>query len=238
MALEQLVQAGAAELGVTLPPGALPLMREYFDYIAAGNERLNLTAITDESEVAIKHFVDSLTCLVAAPFPANAVVIDVGTGAGLPGIVLKLARPDLRLVLMDALRKRCDFLQETVDRLRLADVTVVHSRAEDAGRGQWREQADVAVARAVAPLAVLAEYCLPLVRPGGVFLAMKGPGGRDELAAAGAACKLLGGEAGRVTELVLPAEAGKRVLITVTKERPTPRAYPRRAGIAAKRPLS
>lgn len=237
MALEEIVQAGAAQLGLPLPASALPQLRTYFELLTAGNERLNLTAITAEPDVAVKHFVDSLTCLLAAPFPDSALVVDVGTGAGLPGIVLKIARPDLRLVLIDALRKRCDFLEQTAASLGLADVTVVHARAEEAGQGPWREQADVAVARAVAPLAVLAEYCLPLVRPGGVFVAMKGPGGHAELAEATGALAKLGGGRADVKTLTLPGDAGERTLIAVPKDKPTPPAYPRRPGQAAKRPL-
>lgn len=237
MALEAIVRDGAAGLGLPLPESALPLLRQYFELLVAGNERLNLTAITAEPDVAVKHFVDSLTCLQAASFAAGALVVDVGTGAGLPGLVLKIARPDLRLVLIDALRKRCDFLEETAARLGLADVTVVHARAEEAGQGPWREQADIAVARAVAPLAVLAEYCLPLVRPGGVFVAMKGPGGRDELDQATGALAKLGGGPADVTTLALPGDAGNRTLIAVPKQTATPAAYPRRSGLPAKRPL-
>lgn len=226
----------ARGMGLEVSLAAAPFER-YLAFLQAGAERLNLTALKGEGEAVVKHFLDSLTCLLAPIFPPGASVIDVGSGAGFPGVVLRLARPDLKVTLLDSLRRRADFLEAVVGDLGL-DVDVVAARAEEAGQAPGhREAYDCAVARAVAPMAVLAEYCLPLVRAGGAFLAMKGPGVTAELAAAAGALSLLGGGEPGLIPLSLPGGAGERRLVVVPKLRPSPPGYPRRPGLPAKRPL-
>ncbi|MDR6225372.1 16S rRNA (guanine(527)-N(7))-methyltransferase RsmG [Desmospora profundinema] len=203
------------------------------------NEKMNLTAITAEEEVFVKHFFDSLTLISALPMDRVQSLVDVGTGAGFPGIPLKIVFPDIRLILLDSLRKRVQFLQEMAECLGLKAVEAVHGRAEEVARQRsYREQFDVATARAVAKLDVLAEYCMPFVRKGGWFVAMKGHDVENEIQGADHALRTLGGgENVSVLPFSLPKEAGKRHLIVVSKERTTPRAYPRKAGTPQRKPL-
>ena len=171
-----------------------------------------------------------------AELPQGAKLIDVGTGAGFPGLPLKIARPDLRLALLDSLKKRLTFLQAVCGTLGL-DADIIHSRAEDGGKlSGLRQNFDAAVSRAVAPLNLLAEYCLPFVRVGGIFLAAKGPQVKEELSQAEKAFQLLGGRAEKTTEYFLPDGSG-RTLVTVKKERATPALYPRHGSKIAKKPL-
>ena len=201
------------------------------------NRGLNLTAITEARDVAVKHVADSLTCLLVAQWPTGARVCDVGTGGGFPGMVIAIVRPDLAVHLIDAVGKKLAFLSSVAQELGLR-ATTWHGRAEELGRDRrLRESHDVVVARAVARLSVLAEYCLPLCKVGGWFVAMKGPGVVEELEEGRRALHVLGGRVDSVREIELPCEAGKRTLIIVRKERATPPAYPRRPGIPAKRPL-
>ena len=193
------------------------------------NRRMNLTAITDDRGVAEKHFLDSLLPLTLWELPRGAALIDVGTGAGFPGVPMKLLRPDLRLTLLDSLQKRLNFLSALCGELGV-QAELVHARAEDAGRDPGRrERYDIATSRAVAGMGVLAEYCLPLLRVGGVLLAMKGSGGREEAQEGEEAIALCGGRLREVKEYTLPG-GDRRTLLVVEKERPTPKKYPRRAG--------
>lgn len=201
------------------------------------NRHLNLTAITSPVETATKHVADSLTALLVGAWPQGAAVCDVGTGGGLPGVVLAVVRPDLEMRLVDSVAKKLAFLDCVVAELGLRGRTL-HARAEEAGRQPGvREAHDVVVARAVARLPILAELCLPLVKPGGWFIAMKGPDAHDELKEAQRALRVLGGEVAEVREVELPLQAGRRTLIAVCKKRPTPAAYPRRPGMPSKKPL-
>ena len=203
----------------------------YADMLLDWNTRMNLTAITDAREIAEKHFFDSLA---AAPLlPENAAVIDVGTGAGFPGVPLLIARPDIRLTLLDGLNKRLTFLSAVLDALGLS-AELVHLRAEEAGQdARYRGKFDVSVTRAVASLPVLVELTVPLLNVGGVSIAYKGDAA-DELIRAKGALHLLHGKAA-ITEV--PAAYGKRALVTITKCEPTPKAYPRRPGTPEKKPL-
>lgn len=232
--LEQM--AGA--LGLTMRPGEAALLERFENLLLAANQETNLTRIVDRRDVLIKHHLDSLTAFLAADFPPDGTVIDVGSGGGLPGIPLKIHRPDLQVSLLESSRKKCDFLREASRDLALPGLSVLEGRAEDLGRQPMlRESFDVAVARAVAHLAVLAEICLPFVKVGGVLLAMKGAGGEAEARAASAATEALGGSLRRVLRVTLPEGAGERSLVVIEKDVASPGRFPRKAGIPQKRPL-
>lgn len=208
----------------------------YMELMLEWNEKINLTAITDPSDIILKHFIDSLTILKY--IPNGSIVADVGTGAGFPGIPVKIAREDIKIVLVDSLNKRINFLNEVVNNLNLEDVQTIHSRAEELGQNkQYREGFDVATSRAVAPLGVLAEYLLPLVKVGGKCICMKGPEIDTEIEKSRNAIKVLGGEIERVEEFNLPGSDIKRSIITIVKTQKTPRKYPRKAGTPSKEPL-
>jgi len=235
--MEPLV-ANAAALGIHLTPEQVRLFAIYQAELLDWNQRANLTAITDPREVQVKHFADSLACLLAFPEPGPLWVIDVGTGAGFPGVPLKIVRPELRLTLLDSTRKKTLFLEHLVQVLALADVVVLTGRAEEVGRDPaQRETHDVATSRAVAKLAALAELCLPLVRVGGRMIAQKKAGIDAELRAAGRAITVLGGRLLPVQTYRLPDLAEPRWLVVVEKIRPTPPQYPRRVGVPTKKPL-
>jgi 16S rRNA (guanine527-N7)-methyltransferase len=201
------------------------------------NQRFNLTAITAPREVALKHFLDSLTCLTVLPETTQS-LCDVGSGAGFPGLPIAIARPDLNVTIIESTKKKCQFLQTCAADLGLSGVGVVCARAEDAGRDPaLRASFAAVVSRAVASLPVLAELCLPLVAPSGVFIAMKGPEGERQAQDAANAIRTLGGAVESVRTLSLPQGAGQRSLVVVRKIAATPAKYPRRAGIPQKRPL-
>lgn len=234
----ELLREGAAALGIPLSPEELAQFAVYEQELLDWNQRINLTATSDPREIAVKHILDSLTCFLAVPIGAGMRVLDVGTGAGFPGMVIRIHAPDTSVVLLDSTRKKLLFLEHLARVLGLTGVETVHARAEDAGRDRrYRERFDLVVARAVAELRVLLELCLPFVRVGGAFLALKGPRGDAEVDPAGRALTILGGEVERVVPLSLPFGAGERRLILVRKRRPTPPAYPRSAGVPARKPL-
>ena len=196
---------------------------------------MNLTAITEPKDVATLHLLDSAWLLTAADCRGKTLV-DVGTGAGFPGVVAKIFKPELQLTLMEPTGKRVEFLKYVCAQLGLSGVECAKERAEEAARKVWREQFDVATARGVAALPMLSEYCLPLVKVGGVFLAMKGPGAAEELAESGAALKKLGGKGSGVAEFHLPG-GDVRNIIRIKKISQTPPVYPRNGGKIAKSPL-
>lgn len=220
---------------VALTDQAAEKLLGYHRLLLQWNEKMDLTNVPEE-EMAVRHYADSLLPLARTDwFTPHARVIDVGTGAGFPGLMLAIAREDLAVTLLDAQRKRCDFLQEAVDTLHLPNVQVLHARAEDGARGALRETMDVAVARAVAPLSVLAEYLLPYVRVGGRALCWKGPAVREEMQAGIKACTLLGG---RAEELVrLPLEGREHYVQSMIKVQKTARQYPRKSGMPSRNPL-
>ncbi len=231
-----LLRTHAAALGVALNEEQLAQFDRYAQLLVEWNEKMNLTGITDPEGIVIRHFVDSLTLLCCVQPAPGASLIDVGTGAGFPAVPLKIARPDLRVTLLDSLNKRLVFLQAVSDALALP-MEIRHARAEEGGRDpKLREKFDLASARAVAQLPVLAEYCLPFVKKGGVFVAMKGPDCGDELHRAEKALRTLGGTLGEVQARTLPDGSG-RTLICVKKTAPTPTAYPRAGAKIAKAPL-
>lgn len=224
------------EYGLSLGEEALAGLETYAAVLRDWNQRMNLTAITDDEGIAVKHFLDSLALLRYLELPQGARVADVGTGAGFPGVVLKIARPDLRLTLIDGHGKRITFLEALLGELGLSG-ECLHLRAEEAGRKpELRERFDLVTARAVAGMNVLAEYCLPLVKRGGVFAAMKGPEPEEELSAAKKALRVLGGAEPERMSYRLPNGDG-RTLIMVRKTAPTPESYPRCSAKIAKQPL-
>lgn len=226
----------AKGLGIKIKPEQAAQFQTYLELLTEWNEKLNLTAITEPMEVLEKHFLDSLTLLTLGKIKEGAKVIDVGTGAGFPGVPVKILRPDVRLTLLDGTNKRLNFLREVCAALGL-EAEFVHLRAEEAGhRWEMREAYDVATARAVAPLNVLAEYCLPLVKMKGYFLAMKGPGAQEELDAAANALEELGGTQVELHALTLPT-AGERNIVEVRKLAFTPKEYPRHGSTITKHPL-
>lgn len=236
MNITEIVAEGAKSYGIDLGEEALGRFQAYCDQLLEWNEKMNLTAIKEPQEVAVKHFVDSLSLLAHCPLEQGAKVIDIGTGAGFPGLPLKIARPDFRLTLLDSLNKRLTFLQGLLDQLGLS-AELIHARAEEGGKKpELREQFDLGTSRAVASLRLLAEYCLPYVKVGGVFAAMKGPDVAEELAEAKEAIRLLGGEVESVEEFLLPDGSG-RSIVKIRKQRKTPPAYPRHGSKIAKKPL-
>lgn len=237
-AVEQL-RAGAREhLGLTLTPSQLDAFHWYLDELLLWNTRHNLTAIVEPSEIVVKHFLDSLTLLPRLDRAAAGRVVDIGTGAGFPGLPLRIVAESMQLTLVEATTKKADFCRAVVSGLSLRRVDVLHARAEDLGHhdGQ-RETYDVALARAVAALPVLVEYLLPFVRVGGRVLAQKGEAGPAEAQQAEAAIHLLGGRLRQIHAVELPGVAEARHIVEIDKIAATPEAYPRRAGIPAKRPL-
>ena len=226
----------AASFGVSLDETALERFDLYAKLLCNWNEKINLTAITAPDEIVVKHFADSLSVLQTVSPAQGASLIDVGTGAGFPGLALKIARPDLRVTLLDSTQKKLLVLADIAQKLDVS-VDLLHKRAEEAGRDPaYREQFHFATARAVANLRELAEYCLPFVRVGGRFLAMKSAKTEAELDEAKAAVRLLGGKTAAVHTVSLP-EAGERTVIEIEKRSTTPAAYPRPAAKIARFPL-
>lgn len=210
----------------------------FYEMLIEKNKVMNLTAITDFDEVVKKHFVDSLSLIMAFDLEGSVSVIDVGTGAGFPGIPLKIAFPHLKITLLDSLQKRVVFLQEVIDRLELKGIEAVHGRAEDFAKpGQMRESFDLCVSRAVANLSVLSEYCLPYVKVGGKFISYKSDKVTLELEQAERSISLLGGGLMEQKTFMLPSSEICRNLVVIEKCRPTPKQYPRKAGTANKKPL-
>ena len=230
--MREILTRGLEALGVDLD--RLPALEEFSRRLLERNQVMNLTAITDPAEVATLHFLDSLCLLPMAEWTGKAVV-DVGTGAGFPGMPLAIVRPDAAVTLLDSLGKRVKFLEECRDALGLRNVTCVHARAEEFA-ARHREGFDIAVSRAVAALPVLSEYCLPLAKVGGHFLAMKGASAAEELEAARGAIKKLGGQYKETRSFHLPG-GDARSLVLIEKISQTPTVYPRNGGKIAKAPL-
>ncbi|QGP91928.1 Ribosomal RNA small subunit methyltransferase G [Neomoorella glycerini] len=224
--------------GLEITAEQIAKIKSYINLLLESNKQVNLTAIVEEEEIWRKHVLDSLLLFCALEIPAGARIIDVGTGAGIPGFILKIYRPDMQLTLLEAQQKKVKFLEKVVARLGLNGVDCLWGRAEEVGQNRnYREKYNLAVARAVAPLITLAEYCLPLVQVGGFMVAYKGPAGEQELAAAEKAINLLGGGETKIWRHQLPEGEEMRILVIIKKEKTTPPAYPRRVGVPAKRPL-
>lgn len=232
----------AGRRGIALDERQLARFRRYYEELLAWNERVNLTRITDWKAVQVEHFLDSLTVTSVLPPGAGEppyAIVDIGAGAGFPGLPLKVLWPHSHLTLIESVGKKAAFLEHLVEVLDLNNVTVLNARAEEAGQAAaLRATYDLALARAVAGLATLLEYALPLLRLGGTFVAYKGQEVEEEIEAAGAALDVLGGRLAQVRPVSLPGLEGPRHLVVVGKVAPTPERYPRRPGRPAKRPLA
>ena len=225
-----------AEFDIELDDLAVNRLCTYNELLIEWNEKINLTALTAPEDVALKHFTDSLMLLRYIDIEKDACVIDVGTGAGFPGLVLKIARPDIRLTLLDSLQKRLTFLDTVCRALDIEDVELIHSRAEDGSRTELRDSFDIAVSRAVASMNTLCEYDMPYVRVGGRFIAMKGKDADSELADAQNAIRELGGKLIAKHDFIL-GSAGERSIIEIEKLCPTPEKYPRKSKQIKNKPL-
>lgn len=232
------LKVAATEYGLNLTEDQISAFNKYYELLYEWNKKINLTAITEPKDVAIKHMVDSLSCFKADLFKENTSLIDVGTGAGFPGLPLKIFYPSLKLTLLDSLNKRVKFLQLVVDELGLKDVEVIHARSEEAARNKkYREKFDLATARAVARLPIICEYCLPFVKEGGTFIALKGRQYEEEATQAQKAIKVLGGEIADIMPVKLPEIDDKRAVIYIKKIKSTPKTYPRKAGTPERNPI-
>ena len=227
------------QMGVSLGEKETEQFMTYLSLLLEWNEKMNLTAITEPREVVLKHFADCLSLVPCVEWRDGMRVIDVGTGAGFPGIPVKIACPEIELTLLDSLQKRIGFLQEVGSQLGLEGVHYVHSRAEDGGQNpQYREGFDLCVSRAVANLSVLAEYCLPFIKVGGRLAALKGPDAAAEAEQAKGALKKLGGRLVEIKDVAIPHTDLSHKLVFIEKIAPTPKKYPRNAGKIKKEPLS
>ena len=233
----ELLKTSAEKMGIELSQNQLEKFDLYKKLLLEWNEKMNLTAITDDEGIAIKHFADSISVLPLIE-NKNASLIDVGTGAGFPGIPLKIANDGFKVTLLDSLNKRITFLEEVKKELGITNLECIHSRAEDGGRNaDLREKFYYCVSRAVARLSVLSEYCMPFVAVGGYFISLKGPDAAEELTEAQKAISVLGGKVEKVVEITIPESDLKHCAVVIKKIKSTPKAYPRKAGTAAKKPL-
>ena len=231
---------GLEELNITLTDEQIEQFLQYYEMLVEKNKVMNLTGITEYEEVIQKHFLDSLSLIRVIPDIASQklTVIDLGTGAGFPGIPLKIAFPELEITLMDSLNKRILFLQEVIDALGLKKVSAVHGRAEEmASNATHRQQYDLCVSRAVSNLAVLTEYCLPFVKKGGLFVSYKSADSDAEIQEGKKAISILGGKLTSVDKFQLPDSDLRRALVCIKKVKDTPKKYPRKAGLPSKEPL-
>ncbi len=226
----------AKEIDIGFNEEQIEKFYKYMQLLLEWNEKINLTAITDPKEIILKHFIDSLTILKY--IKKGAKVIDVGTGAGFPGIPLKILRDDINLTLLDSLNKRINFLKLVIDELKLKNVDTIHGRAEEIGKNKrYRESFDISFSRAVANLSTLSEYLIPLVKIGGISISMKGSEIKEEIEKSKKAITLLGGNINKIDFFELPQSDIKRNLIIIEKEKSTPAKFPRKPGLPSKEPI-
>lgn len=226
------------ELGVRLNDIQKEQFDRYYELLVEWNRVMNLTGITDYDEVNLKHFTDSLTIVRINNMENVPTLIDIGTGAGFPGLPIKIAFPHIKVILLDSLNKRIKFLDKVIEELNLDNVFTLHGRAEDyAKKVEYREQFDTCVSRAVANLSTLSEYCLPFVKEGGNFISYKSAESDEEISHSEKAINLLGGKINRVEKFVLPGSDMRRALVKIDKVKSTPKKYPRKAGMPGKEPL-
>ncbi len=211
---------------------------KYKDLIKEWNQKINLTAITDDEEIIKKHFIDSIKVFNCDYVKNAKSIIDIGTGGGFPGVPMRIVKEDSKMVLLDSLNKRINFLNEVINDLNLSNIKTIHGRAEDfAHTAEYRQRFDLAVSRAVANLTVLLEFCLPYVKVGGYFVALKGPAIEEEIKAAEGALKALGGKIEKIIEVDIEGSDLKHNLLVVKKVKDTPKKYPRKAGMVTKNPI-
>ncbi|MCI9320694.1 MAG: 16S rRNA (guanine(527)-N(7))-methyltransferase RsmG [Lachnospiraceae bacterium] len=226
------------QLNVTLSDFQVEQFMVYYEMLAEWNQVMNLTAITEYNAVLKKHFIDSLSLCKAYDTSKNISCIDVGTGAGFPGLALKIAYPNMKVTLLDSLQKRIQFLDAVIQKLELTGIETIHGRAEDYAKpGMLREKFDLSVSRAVANLSTLSEYCLPFVKKGGYFISYKSEKIAEEMEEAENAISILGGEVKGQIEFMLPDSDIYRNLFVIIKKKDTPKKYPRKAGLPSKEPL-
>lgn len=238
MNFKEKLKKASEDAGISMNDLQLDQFEEFYHLLIEKNKVMNLTAITDEEEVIEKHFIDSLTCRRVIDMGSVKSLIDIGTGAGFPGIPLKIIYPEISVVLLDSLNKRVKFLNEVIDELGLSRVEAVHGRAEDLARKQeYRGRFDLAVSRAVANLSTLSEYCIPFVKVNGFFVSYKAGKGLEEIETCDSCMKALGSKIVQVDDFQLPGEDSLRVLIKIKKCIGTSKAYPRKAGIPSRNPL-
>ena len=224
--------------GIDLTEEQLEQFEIYYELLVDWNQRVNLTAITDREQVFYKHFFDSLSLSFCVSLENEVKLADIGSGAGFPGVPLAIAFPNIKVTIVDSLQKRITFLEHLIERLNLKHVQCIHGRAEEIGRNEnYREQFNLVTARAVARLQVLNEYCLPFVKVGGLFAAMKAVDVKKEIVEASRSLQLLGGKMERTYQFQLPFEQARREIVVVKKIKPTPKKYPRKPGMPAKQPL-
>ena len=230
------MQEKSKDLGVRFSVKQIEQFFEYMNLLIEWNEKMNLTAITEPDEIILKHFIDSITIL--KELEDGSKLVDVGTGAGFPGIPLSIMNPTLKITLVDSLNKRLIFLQEVVNKLKLENIEIVHARAEEFGQNKkYREQFDISTSRAVANLATLSEYLIPLVKVGGKVISMKAAEAKQELNEAKKAIEVLGGTVEKVDEFNLPQSDIGRTVIIIRKNKITPNKYPRKPGTPSKEPI-
>ncbi|MBV7275780.1 16S rRNA (guanine(527)-N(7))-methyltransferase RsmG [Clostridium thailandense] len=233
-----IMNSACLDVGLSMNEEIYRKFIQYKDLIKFWNEKVNLTAITDDEQIIKKHFIDSIKIFKFSPLKEAQSIIDIGTGAGFPGIPIKIIKSDVDMILLDSLNKRINFLNEVINKIELKYTTTIHGRAEDFSRkSEYREKCDVAVSRAVANLAVLSELCIPYVKVGGHFIAMKGPSVEDEIQEGKNAVSILGGKIEDIIKIEIEDSDLKHNLVVIKKVKETPNIYPRRAGTAAKKPL-
>ena len=229
---------GIEELKLQISDNQIQQFLDYYEMLIETNKVMNLTAITDFDEVMVKHFIDSLLVVKSTDMNKYDTLIDVGTGAGFPGIPIKIMFPHLKVTLLDSLNKRLKFLNEVIDKLSLSDIETVHGRAEDIAQNkEFREHYDVCVSRAVANLSTLSEYCIPFIKKGGNFISYKSSLSEDEIIESQKAIKIFGGNIVDTTTIPLPCSDIERTFVIIRKDKQTPKKYPRKAGTPSKDPI-
>lgn len=235
---KELLSDGIKKIGLEANENQIEKFMEYYEMLIEKNKVMNLTAITELDEVVVKHFLDSVLSAKVINMNEYDSLIDVGTGAGFPGIPLKIMFPHLKVVLLDSLNKRLNFLNEVIDELELENIYTIHGRAEDIGRNvEYREHFDLCVSRAVANLSTLSEYCIPFIKKNGMFVSYKSEHSDEETVNAENAIKKLGGKITNTQIVELPNSDMNRSFVCISKENNTPKAYPRKAGVPTKKPL-